>query len=405
MVDSDQSDRGRSITESNTGVSRRRWLQLGTGTAAATVTGLSGCLGGSGGGGGTEGGGDGTTVGSSSGSLSGTKIRFLTYGNHLPAMKELARSFEEETGIEVQLGTFQDDWNIISKQKAGASDLQLFQLSMRAVPSALNDELLQPIRTENVPLLDTLYDDYKPENTPWEPEAGTWHAVPNHYGANCLTWNTEKWPYEEDPTSWKDLLQPELEGEVGFSQRPNYCVCTTYLTFWPEEPREFEANYESRIEKVWNSLENDWKPQVGTWFEGGGAASQGFANGNVTAGHNFYVIAASLADDGNPVKSTIPKEGGYQYIDGLAVPRGVRGKKRTAAEKFINYTLKPEIREPYLKEVPTATTFPIPEKYQSEGYKQNINVEYKDRLDIFDPVFIGNKSDQWTTKIQEMIRS
>lgn len=370
---------------SGSGVSRRRWLKLG---GAAALTGLSGCSSRIGGAGGLE----------------GTTIRLLTFGSHESAMQGMAESFTEETGVEVEIGVFQDDWNVIAQQKAGATDLQLFQLSMRAVPSALNDDLIQEIRMDNVPLAENIYDKYRPANTPWEPDAGTWHAVPNHFGANSLAWNTEQWPYDEDPTSWRDLLQPELEGEVGYSQRPNYAVATTYIQFWPEGAQEFEENYDSRIEKVWDSLENEWKPQVGTWFEGGGAVSQAFANGNVTAGHNFYVIAYQLQQDGNPIDVTVPEEGGFTYIDGLAVPRGVEDPKREAAERFINFSLDPEQREEYLQQVPTGTTFPIPEEFQSQGYKQNVNVQYQDRLDIFDPVLMGERADEWTSKIQEIIR-
>lgn len=371
---------------------RRRWLR---GSAAAVAfTGLAGCSGNGGGG----------TVGDS-GDLSGTTVTFQGFGTHMPGMEAMAADFQEETGIEVTTAPFSDDWQVLARQRAGGGDLDLFQMSMRAVPSARDEGLIQPIRPENVPNLENINSTYRPENAPWEPDPDQWTAVASHFGSNSLAWNTELWPYDEEPTSWTDLLQPELEGEIGYSQRPNYAVCTTYLQNWPDEPRQFEENYDSRIEAVWDALRNDWKPQVGTWFGGGPQVTQAFSNETVTAGHNFPVIVATLQADGNPIKNVIPEEGAFQYLDGMAIPAGVEDPVREAAERFISYSLDPANREEYLQEVPTGTTFDIPEEYQSEGYKNSAAVQGEDKLAIFDPVFIGERADDWTSRIQEIIRA
>jgi len=421
--DPESPERRRASTGDGPRVTRRRWLQ--TGAAAVAATGLAGCAGGGGGGDGGDGGngdgGDGGDGGNGDGGgdgdggnggtvtetddLSGTTVTFQGFGTHIPGMKAMAEDFEEETGIKVTAAPFNDDWQVLARQRAGAGDLDLFQMSMRAVPTAREQELIQPVRPENIPNLENIQSKYRPENAPWEPDAGTWTAVANHFGSNSLAWNTDLWPLDEDPTSWRDLLDPELQGEVGYSQRPNYAVCTTYLQFWPDEPRQFEENYEERIAKVWDSLENEWKPQVGTWFGGGPQASQAFSNETVTAGHQFPVIVAQLQSDGNPIQNTIPEEGAFQYLDGLAIPAGVEDPIREAAEMFIDYSLDPANRGEYLELVPTGTTFEVPEEYQSEGYKGNVAVQFEDRLSIFDPVFIGSKADEWTTRIQEIIRA
>jgi len=132
--------------------------------------------------------------------------------------------------------------------------------------------------------------------------------------------------------------------------------------------------------------------------------TQAFSNETVTAGHNFPVIVATLQADGNPIKNVIPEEGAFQYLDGMAIPDGVEDPVREAAERFINYSLNPANREKYLQEVPTGTTFDIPEEYQSEGYKNSAAVQGEDKLAIFDPVFIGERADDWTSQIQEIVR-
>ncbi|MEF8781116.1 MAG: PotD/PotF family extracellular solute-binding protein [Haloferacaceae archaeon] len=373
---------GEGSTVSTQKITRRGWLK--TGAAAVTLTGLAGCLG---------------------DDVEDVSLTFQGFGTHVDAMSNMADDFEEETGISIEVAPFQDDWQVLARQRAGGGDLDLFQMSMRAVPSARDDELIQPIRVENVPNVENIQDRFQPENAPWEPEAGTWWAIASHFGSNSLAWNTEEWPLDEEPTSWMDLLDPELQGDVGYSQRPNYAVCTTYLQHWPNEPRQFEENYETRIEQVWESLENDWKPQVGVWFEGGAQANQAFANANVVAGHQFPVIVKTLQNDGHPIDDVIPEEGAFTYLDGMAIPDGVEDPKREAAERFINYSLNPANREEYLEMVPTGTTFDIPEEYQSEGYKTNTAVQYQDRLEIFDPVFVGSKADEWTSRIQEILRA
>lgn len=391
-------------------VTRRKWLQASVGATA--LTGLAGCLGGGGDGGdgggdgdgdGGDGGGGGTVTGGDS--VEGTTIEFQGFGSHKPGMESLAAQFKEKFGVTVNVKPFQDDWQVLARQRAGAQGLDVFQMSMRAVPTAREENLIQPMRIENIPNVDNIEDRFHPDQTPWEPDGGTWTAVPNHFGGNTLAWNTDLWPLDSEPKSWRDLLDPELKGDIGYSQRPNYAVATTYLQFWPDEPREFEANYDERIAKVWDSMENEWKPQVGTWFAGGGEVSQAFANGNVTAGHNFAVIVEQLKADGQPIKNRVAEEGGFMYLDGMAIPKGVEDPKRKAAELFINFSLDPSNRKEYLEAVPTGTTFPVPEKYQSKGYKQSAAVRGQDRLKIFDPVFVGGKADEWTTKIQEIIRA
>ncbi|USZ73690.1 ABC transporter substrate-binding protein [Natronosalvus halobius] len=383
---SDNHPRSKSVdklTDAGSTITRRRWIQ--SSVATATVAGLAGCLGGD--------------------DTDDTSITFHGFGTHVDPIENMAEDFEEETGISVNVSPFQDDWQVLARQRAGGGDLDLFQMSMRAVPSAREEELIQPIRPENVPNLENINDRYSAENAPWESDGDTWSAVACHFGSNSLAWNTEEWPLEDEPTSWRDLLDPELEGDVAYSQRPNYAVCTTYLQYWPDEPREFEANYDERIQQVWDSMENDWKPQVGVWLEGGPQANQAFANANVIAGHQFPVIVKTLQNEGHPIKDVIPEEGAFMYFDGMAIPAGVEDPKREAAEQFINYFIDPENRQEYLESVPTGTTFDIPEEYQSEGYKNNTAVMYEDRLSIFDPVFVGSKADEWTSEIQEILRS
>jgi spermidine/putrescine transport system substrate-binding protein len=72
--------------------------------------------------------------------------------------------------------------------------------------------------------------------------------------------------------------------------------------------------------------------------------------GDVDLGIVWSGEAAKCYQQNKAFKYVLPKEGAHQFIDSLCIPKGAPNKD--AAEKFINYILRPEVSKLISDEFP-----------------------------------------------------
>ena len=128
--------------------SRRRFLRLGAGGAAALTT---GCVGWGSSGQGSSGGSGATNGSGSSGSLEGTTINMLEYAAaQAEATQEVLPQFEEETGISVNLETAPYS-DLISKQftslKGDSGSYDVIDVDVPYWPAFVSNDWIQPLNS------------------------------------------------------------------------------------------------------------------------------------------------------------------------------------------------------------------------------------------------------------------
>lgn len=412
-------------TDSATGADRRKFLKA-TGAAVVGVSmGLSGCLGGGGDG---EGSGDTTTTSSDGGGGGGTtatssptvtqskqlanKLNVLSYGGSLgEAHKQnYLDPFGDEFGVNVTKGEFGSDWDLIAKQKAGGGDVDIIMPSARTYPNAIADGLLEPIRTENTPrMLEMVNDVWRPDGKwgGWNVGDGReWWGAPWEYGASNIVWHTEAWPDgvsepQSGETSWNDLFVDGLKNKLGVPIWENYPIQMAVSSLG-YSPQEWYDNYDSVMDETWDRIET-WNEYILEWYDTASQMRQMLANKRAVGGMYWHGRVYNMKNAGHPVETVVAKEGGFLFLDTIAVAAGT--KRRYTAEKLIDYYYRPENRSGFSEMIPYAPTYDLPDEHMTDPLRNNPDIANRDNHNWYNPTFVSEHKKEWAQRLQQVIRS
>jgi iron(III) transport system substrate-binding protein len=129
------------------------------------------------------------------------------------------------------------------------------------------------------------------------------------------------------PTSWEDLLRPELRNQIQMpspqTSGTGYNMVATLVQLWGED-RAFEY-----LKKL--------HPNVQTYTQSGTAPSKAAAIGQAAIGIQFTPAFLQLADEGYPLQLVFPKEGVGFEAPAISIVRGA--PHLDAAKKLVDWFL------------------------------------------------------------------
>ncbi len=96
------------------------------------------------------------------------------------------------------------------------------------------------------------------------------------------------------------------------------------------------------------------KPNVRLWYRDEAQFEQALKSGEIPMGQYYHDVTGLAAADGQPVRSTFPKEGGIQDSGCWALSRA--SKKSEEAHIFIDYMCQPAIQAVLSRKVGTSPT-------------------------------------------------
>jgi putative spermidine/putrescine transport system substrate-binding protein len=175
-------------------------------------------------------------------------------------------------------------------------------------------------------------------------------------GIGAVSWyitlvtNTNVFPTA--PTSWADMWQPDKKNKLGLLALASnsFLLEITSKTFFGGYDL---LNSKEGILKVLNKLA-EIKPNVKLWYRDEGQFQQALQSGEIPMGQYYHDVAGLAAADGQPVRSTFPKEGGVMDSGSWAVSKASKMSKE--AHIFINYMCQPQIQAKLSLKVGTAPT-------------------------------------------------
>lgn len=325
MSENDGSDPLRDMVQAR--MTRKQLLKRGAGLAGAValvgpVAGLaSGCGGGGGGG---------------SSPTANVTLNWLTWPGH--AIPAVVDPFQKQTGI------------IIKAKEYGSGDLGLAQLSQNPgvfdivttsceyVPEYVKANLLMELNPADYPS----WNDYLPE---FKQDIGynvngKYYTILYEFGYLVLMYRQDKLTPEE-AGSYGILWDPKLKGKVGFQDWWGNSMgwVSLYNGNNPENGKNPFDITSAEFEKVKKTLFS-LKGQPAGFYELAAIFSN-FANGTISAYPGGGDWATQLLrDEGLPVASAIPKEGGILWGEAISIVNGT--KKIDAAKKFVEYIMGPE---------------------------------------------------------------
>ncbi|MFW6324342.1 MAG: ABC transporter substrate-binding protein [Desulfovibrionales bacterium] len=249
--------------------------------------------------------------------------------------------FEKETGIAVNLITFDDDEEIIGAVQSGGFDGDLVVVSESLAAEMMKAKLLSPIDPAALPNLKHLDPDFLREKGDH-----LQYAIPYMIGTTGMAVNT-KLIMEGETDSWNLLWDERYRGRLAMLNNPFEVIAATgKLLGYGVNP-----SGEETLDEVQKKLLNQ-KELLAGYFDPA-AIREKMAAEEIWAAQTYSGDALMTTELNEDVVYVLPKEGGVSWMDVFVIPRG--SAHVSGALAFINFVHRPEVIGRIVSEVWTAT--------------------------------------------------
>lgn len=158
--------------------------------------------------------------------------------------------------------------------------------------------------------------------------------------------------FKEAPTSWAALWDPANADKLGLLALASnsFLLEVTAKTYLGgTNALDTEEGQLKAFEKL-----AEVKPNVRLWYRDEAQFEQALKSGEIPMGQYYHDVTGLAAADGQPVRSTFPKEGGIQDSGNWVLSRA--STKVEEAHAFIDYMSQPVIQGLMSRKVGTAPT-------------------------------------------------
>lgn len=269
----------------------------------------------------------GTACGSSGDSIVGGELHIYNWEDYFAP--NTLDDFEAESGVEVFLDTFDDEYAMASAVESDTSKYDVIVASDSLMAEMAERRLLAELNLGNIPNLANIDPQFLDQ--PWDP--GNGHSVPYTWGSTGILYNTE---YVDSPVeSWALLRDPNLAGHVALLNDYSVVIGLTLKSLgYP-----LNSSDPGQIDEAVQVLKDQQPLLVG--YLDSSTMEELMLSGELWAAQIYNGDAAFLVEENDGLAFFIPTEGSDYYVDTLAIPRDAKNK--AAAEAFINYILRPEV--------------------------------------------------------------
>ncbi len=261
-------------------------------------------------------------------------------------------AFTEATGIEVTPveQPTSEVWlvQILNSARAGQAPADVSMLSGISLTRAMRQDALQRFDESRI----TNIVELKPEFVARDREDGV-RGVGATAWYTTLCTNTETYP--SAPESWAELWDRKNEGRVAALALPTsaFLLEITAKTFFASDTDILDSR--EGLEVLFGKLE-EIVPNVRLWYRDDGQFQSALQSGEVPMGQFYHDVTMIAAEEGFPVRSTFPKEGGVVDFGSWVVPNAVKNVDEAA--EFINFMCLPETQALITRNVFTAPVVP-----------------------------------------------
>jgi spermidine/putrescine transport system substrate-binding protein len=311
-------------------------------------------------------------------------------GSYAEAVKNyIIEPFKKKYGIEVTHGFFGNNPEQLAKLQAGKTEIDISFLSQNFVYQAKEAGLLLPIRVENVPNYQKLFDTFKKPTYDPGPEV---FCISYFWGDTAVAWNTK---YAKKPASWEALWDPRYKGHVALYNDGAQAIPQTAILLGQD------PNNITDLNAVMAKLK-ELKPNLLKLWSSGAELTSLFATGEVWIADFWRGRVNNLIKDGHPVAYSQPKEGSIGWVDTIVIPKGA--KNRRAAEAFLDFALNKEVHTSFVtKGITYAPCSEMVELTAEQSDLLGASPELREKVVFINPGYHLKNIDEWNTLMNELM--
>jgi spermidine/putrescine transport system substrate-binding protein len=309
--------------------------------------------------------------------------------------------YQKEYGVRVTMGVTGNQAEMLTKLRAstmgGTPDIDLCFNDLSFSYSAIKQGLVEPLRVENIPNLNTVLPIFNKLSrpVPWDPGPDV-HGAPGQYVARGITYNTKL--IKRDIDSVADLWNLQFTDKLGIFKITQWMMLNAGF-YTGQDMNNFKD-----IDAIWKALA-DQRKIVGRYYGNLAEGQELFVNQTISISPFNGGRTVALKRRGMDVRFVLPKEGYHLNADLLLISKGTRN--RLAAEKFIDFFYRPEIATA----ASLALGFAVGTRnvQSTDAIKETIpdydaTGEFKGAT-LADPVYWDTNVGRWNDKVKEIISS
>ena len=299
------------------------------------------------------------------------EINFFNYGENID--DETVNDFEKESGIKVNIETFDDMEAMYQKVKGGGVKYDVVLVSDAFMPRMINNNLIQELNKDNIPNISQMDEEYL--NLDIDP--GNKYSVPYMFGTVGLIYNKDV--IEEKVDSWDILWNEKYKNQIFMfdTYRDTLGVALKKLGYSLNSTNEKEIKEaEELLLKQRKLVDPIYGVDNGTVMIPAGESDINM----IWSGEGL-----NLQDEYPNLEYVVPKEGANFWIDSLCIPSNATNVE--GAEKFINFVSDKESALRIADEIGYTTPNKEARLEQPEEVRNNPNAymtkEIMDRCEIY----------------------
>ena len=231
-----------------------------------------------------------------------------------------------------------------------------------AVPTWIENDLLEPIDLSKIPNYEKLYEDFKQMDS--IKKDGKVYAVPFTWAPAAILYNADI--IKTPPTSYEDLLKPEYKNKLIKMDGMDGAFTMTALMLGYGNPDPHHITLEE-LEKC-KELTKKFTEQALTIAPSYGEMKNILVSGDgIITCLAWAAVAGWAQAEGVNIQVVIPEEGSISYVDVITIPKGA--PNIDTAYAFINKMLEPEIQAEFASSLTQLVITPEAVQYLPEEAK------------------------------------
>jgi len=254
------------------------------------------------------------------------QVNVYIWSDYLPS--DVIEKFERETGIKVNIDTYDSNEILLEKLLTGVSKYDVVVPSDYMVQILIKQNLLRKIEKSKITNLKNINKKFL--NLEFDP--GNEFSIPFFWGTTGFAYRKDK--LGELPNTWQVLFDEKYAGKILMLDDMRECFAVA-LKLLGRSINETDTTILSKAKEVLIDQKKLVKQYNSSGFD------QAILSGDVWIAHGWSGQLVKIAETDTKIVYVLPREGGTLWIDNLAIPKTAENIEN--AHIFINFLLKPEI--------------------------------------------------------------
>ena len=307
------------------------------------------------------------------------EVNILMWSDYLP--DTFIKSFADKTGIKINYTGIGSNEEIINKMKANKG--QGFDICSPTNNQGLEWgplQLLQPWDMKRVPIdkVNPAMAAIGPKD--WNFDGKGTHWLPHIWGTEGIAWRTDLYAPEGGVPSYGAIWDDANAGKTMIRPHSGMLCAGLFMeTIGELDKGAMWGAYESeaKMRPVWQKV-TDWciarKKNLKLLWNDADTQKNGLLKEGVIVGQTWDGPPLALKTAGEPVTYQAPKEGSMAWVDGMALPIGMKNKDQVYA--FIEYAYNAEAAGEAINHHGYNSPVLGADKFANANYKKNFAEAY-----------------------------